>query len=370
MRILQVLPRLITGGVERGTLDVAQALIDAGHEAFVASAGGPLTATLEAQGARHITLPLDSKYPWTLLSNACALRRIIEDHKIDLVHARSRAPAWSTLWAARKAQVPFVTTFHGTYGLKGPGKRLYNSIMVKGDRVIAVSNFIADHILTNYTVDSNYIRIIPRGVDRAVFNSANLTPALRHTERSRLQIPDDVPVFLMPGRLSRTKGCDLVIDALGQLENKSCHVVFLGAIDNTYLHELTNHAQNLGLEKRVHFIPPTPHILAAYALADGVISASLKPEAFGRTVAEAQALGIPVIAPAHGGALELIDPNHTGWLFPPGDKKALANTLEYVLEIPQEQKKRMTQAAQDRVSAYYTNARMCQKTIQVYKELL
>lgn len=369
MRILQVLPQLITGGVERGTLDVAQTLIAQGHEALVASAGGPLVARLESLGATHITLPLANKCPWTLMTNARALRRLIVDRKIDLVHARSRAPAWSAHWAARKAGIPFVTTFHGTYGLGGPFKQLYNGIMVKGDRVIAVSNFIADHIRTHYRVNPEHLRLIPRGVDETLFDPTRQGDTDRQNQRSQWGIPLDTPVVLMPGRLSRTKGCDLLIQALALLD-KPVHAVFLGSSDTHLMTSLTQLAQDLGVTDRVHFMPPTDQVPQAYGAADVVLSASLKPEAFGRTVLEAQAMGIPIIAPAHGGALELIDPDHTGWLFPPGDKKALANTLEYVLNMSQEQKQKRTQAARNRVISHYTNARMCQKTLQVYKELL
>ena len=201
--ILQVLPALGQGGVERGTVEIARAVAEAGGRALVASAGGPMVEELEAAGARHVTLPLDRKNPAALLAGAAALARLIRAEGVGIIHARSRFPAWSALMAARSTGARFVTTYHGSYNEGFPGKRLYNSVMARGDRVIAVSGHIAELVRARHGVGPDRLRVIPRGVDPARFNPAAVEPARVAALRRDWDLPDGRPVILMPARLTR-----------------------------------------------------------------------------------------------------------------------------------------------------------------------
>ncbi|MDE3015822.1 MAG: glycosyltransferase, partial [Pseudomonadota bacterium] len=198
--ILQVLPSLHSGGVERGTIEVARAIVMAGGKAVVVSSGGPMASQLAACGATHVTLPLDKKSPLAIWLNAGRLARLIRQHQVDIVHARSRAPAWSAWRAARRTGCHFVTTFHGTYGLKGVGKRWYNSIMTRGERVIAISQFIAEHIRAHYDIDPERLRVIHRGIDLRLFNPFGHSPQRMIELAKSWRLPDELPLILFPGR--------------------------------------------------------------------------------------------------------------------------------------------------------------------------
>src|SRR5688572_4933273 len=205
--ILQVLPSLKSGGVERGTIEIARAIKHYGAIPLVASAGGPMTTQLAHADIKHITLPLDNRSLGSIWANARRIAHVIREHKVDIVHARSRAPAWSAWLASRRTGCHFITTFHGTYGLKGMFKKQYNSIMTRGERVIAISNFIAEHICKNYkNMHSSRLRVIPRGVDLKLFDPyANKTQRLIELARE-WRLPDDLPIILFPARITRWKG--------------------------------------------------------------------------------------------------------------------------------------------------------------------
>src|SRR5258708_39224620 len=225
--IMQVLPALVTGGVERGTIDVAAAIVQAGGTALVASARGPMVRELERLGARHITLPLDRKTPCAILRNRRLLASLIVTEHVDIVHARSRAPASSALGAARRTGRAFVTTFHGTYNFRSPLKRWYNAIMAKGDRVIAISEFIGQHIRENYTIDPAHLRVIPRGIDVVAFDPGKVTAERLAALVSAWRLPDGVPGVMLPGRLARWKGHPTVIHAGHRLTRRG-GLCFLG----------------------------------------------------------------------------------------------------------------------------------------------
>ena len=212
--ILQVLPALVTGGVERGTVEIAEAIAGSGWTALVASAGGMLVAAIERAGGEHIALPLGTKNPLRILRNADRLERLIRDRRVDIVHARSRAPAWSAWLAARRTGVHFVTTWHGTYNEDLPFKRRYNAVMAKGERVIAASDFIAKLIVARHGTDPAVIRIIPRGVDSAVFDPAAIGADRVAQLAAAWQLPGAAPVIVLPGRLTGWKGQTVLLDAL------------------------------------------------------------------------------------------------------------------------------------------------------------
>ncbi len=370
--VLQVLPALESGGVERGTIEIVEALTAQGWTALVASQGGRLVAAVERAGGRHIALPLRTKRPWAIWRNAGRLAEIIRGQGVDLVHARSRAPAWSAWLACRRTGMPFVTTYHGAYSDKGWGKRRYNSIMARGARVIAASGFIADRLRIEHGVGEDRLRLIPRGIDPAVFDPRH-TPGLQVARLARdWGVPEGAKVILLPARISRWKGQSLLIAALGLLKRPDLFVVFVGSDQgrHAYVRSLLDEATALGVTGQIKLAGHCADMPAALMLADIVVSASTEPEAFGRAVIEAQAMERVVIAAGHGGAAETVAHGETGLLVPPGDAAALAEAIALVLAMPETERRAMGARARASVLAQYTVAAMQQATLAVYEEVL
>lgn len=381
--VLQVLPSLDIGGggVERTTIDIAAAIRANGAPAFVASSGGQLVSELDRCGARHITLPLASKNPFVMRRNVQRLVDVIERHGINVVHARSRAPAWSARAAARRTGASFITTFHGAYnygsGAAGAWKKRYNAVMADGDVVIANSRFIADHLRTHYGVSEDLIRIVPRGIDLNVFDPARTKVARVVDLAGRWHLRDDASVVMLPGRLTRWKGQSLFIEALALLKNRLGAENFnvIGLLVGSdqgraaYRAELEEQIKTLGLAGQVQILGHCRDMAAAYMLTDVVVSASTDPEAFGRVVAEAQAMGRPVVVAEHGGAAEQIIVDQTGWLFPPGDAEALADALAAALAIGADTRAWLADTAMRHVHRHYSKTGMCSATLDIYAEL-
>jgi glycosyltransferase involved in cell wall biosynthesis len=372
--VLQVLPNLISGGVERGTIDVAAALVQAGWRAVVASAGGPMVRELDRVGAEHITLPLSTKNYFNIKKNAETLAQVIRDKKADVVHARSRAPAWSAREACRQTGVPFMTTFHGVYGLGPFGiKKVYNRIMAEGEIVIAVSDFIRAHLMQEYNVPSERIRVIHRGVDLAMFDSAHVSPQRLIQLATKWRLSDSQHVAMLPGRLTAWKGHELLIDAIAELQRRGstpvrCIMVGQDHGRPNHRNHIMRYAATRGAD--VHIIDDCHDLPAAYMVSDVVVSASTRPEAFGRVVAEAQAMGRPVVAPSHGGGPEIIVPGVTGWLFTPSDPISLADALERALNVAEDERKRIAAAAIERARTLFSKTEMCARTLAIYDEML
>ncbi len=368
--ILQVLPALGTGGVERGTVEIAQAIIGAGWRALVASEGGPRVAQVERAGGKHFTMRLNSKNPVTIWRNASRLAALIRAEDVDIVHARSRAPAWSAWIAARRTGRKFVTTYHGAYSEGFPLKRLYNAIMVRGDRVIAISRYIADLIGQRHGVGADRIRVIPRGVDISLFDPA----AVNGNRVARLaqawRLPDGVPIVMLPGRITGWKGQGVLLDAIARMERKDVVCVLVGAGRHGAAKALAAQAERLGIADRLRLPGNCDDMPAALMLADVVVSASATPEAFGRVVIEAQAMGRPTIATDHGGAVETIIHDETGWRVRPNDAGELAAAMTRALELTPDQRNVLGAYARHWVSTYYTTALMQDATLDVYRELL
>jgi glycosyltransferase involved in cell wall biosynthesis len=370
--VLQVLPALETGGVERGTLEIAQAIHEAGGRAMVASAGGRQVPSLLRLGADHVTLPLASRDPWRIWRNAGLLEQVIRSERVDIVHARSRAPAWSAWLAAKRARVPFVTTYHGTYSEGFPGKRWYNSVMARGTLVIAISGFIAELIQQRHGVPPARIRMIPRGVDVSQFEPARVNgdrvPRLARAWR----VEDGQPIILLPGRLTRWKGQTVLIQALARLRNTDAVVVLAGSDQgrHAYAEELAALARRLRVEHRVRIVGNVDDMPAALKLSDIVVNASTQPEAFGRVVIEGQAMARPVIATDHGGAVETVAHGVTGWRVRPGDPDELAGMLDQVLAQPLAARLEMGEQARAMVHSRFTTAAMQAATLDVYREVL
>lgn len=380
--ILQVLPELNSGGVERGTLEIAEAIVAAGGRALVASAGGRLVSRLERLGARHVALPLKSKNPLKMRANARHLESLIRTESVDLVHARSRAPAWSAYWAAKRAHVPFVTTYHGVYNENLPLKRRYNAVMAQGARVIAISHHVAAHISDRHGTPADRIRIIPRGADLALFSVEAVTQARVAGLVAQWGIGDDPrPILMLPGRLTRWKGQTLFLDALAMLKKRRGPEAFLGLIvggekgadkqgGGRFETELSRQIAALGLHDCVRMVGHCDDMPAALRIAHVAVSASLDPEAFGRVAVEAQAMGLPVVASSHGGSAETVVDGETGFLFTPGSAEALADALGFALDLPPDRRRAMGEAGAERVIAEYSVASMQRATLAVYEEVL
>lgn len=370
--VLQVLPSLDTGGVERGTVEMTQAIVAAGGAALVASEGVRLVAAVERAGGRHIRLPLASKNPATIWLNAGRLGRLIRTEGVGIIHARSRAPAWSALLAARRTGARFVTTYHGVYNEGVPGKRRYNAVMAKGDRVIAISRFVAALLAARHGVEPSRIRVIPRGVDPALFDPARVTAPQVAQLAAAWRVPDGAPVVMLPARLTRWKGAAVLIDAMARLACTDACCVLVGATQGRerFARQLQAQAQALGMAGRLRMAGHCDDMPAALALADVVVSASLDPEGFGRAVIEAQAMARPVIATDHGGAAETVEHGVTGWRVPPGDAGALAAALDHALAMQPDGRRGMGERARASVLAHYTTAAMQAATLDVYRELL
>src|SRR5579863_7838947 len=369
--VLQVIPGLVSGGVERGTVDLAGALVAAGWTAYVGSAGGPMEHQLTRAGARHLKLPLASKNPLVMRRNAAALIEIIRHYRIDIVHARSRAPAWSAWSAARATRRRFVTTFHNAYDIDLPLKRWYNSVMAKGERVIAISQFVGEHAAQVYGVGPDRLRVIPRGVDLGAFDPRRVRGERVAGLAAQWRVPEDARVVMLPGRLTRWKGGLDFIAAIARLGRRDLCCLLVGAEQRAgFRRELESQIERRGLGGMFRIVEDCRDITAAYALADVVVSASTDPEGFGRTIVEAQAMGRPVVATDHGGARETVIPGSTGWLVPPGDTEAMATAIGEALSLDPVSRSSLARRSRAHIAAGFTREAMCARTIDLYEELL
>ena len=374
--VLQVLPALGTGGVERGTVEMTEAIAQSGGVALVASAGGKWEPLIRRAGGRHVTLPLDTKNPWRIWRNAGRLAALIRAERVAIVHARSRGPAWSAWLACRRTGVAFMTTHHGTYSEGLAFKRRYNSVMASGERVIAASRFIAELIQQRHGTDPARIRVIPRGVDTAIFDPDAVSPeriallaeAWRLAKAWRLG--GGVPVVLLAGRLRAWKGQTVLLDAIARMARPEVCCVLVGGGGNRITRRLIRQAERLGIADRLRLVGNNDDMPAALMLADVVIHASTAPEAFGRVVIEAQAMARLVIASDLGGPVETVEHGVTGWRVPPGDAAALAQAIDHALSLPQDERAAIEANARASVLRSYTKQAMQAATLDVYRELL
>ena len=373
LTVLQVVPRLDQGGVERGTLEMVEAIMRAGGRALVATAGGKLEFRVNRAGGEIVEMNADSKNPLTMWQNARLLRRLIREQGVDVVHARSRAPAWSAYWATRALGTPFVTTYHGTYNEDLPFKRTYNSVMSRGRPVIAISEFIRGLIRERHGIPDDQIVTIPRGADISVFaeEAVGNERAIKLADQWGL-IEEARAIVLMPGRLTRWKGGESVIEAaalLKHLRGSDFAVLMVGDDMGGFRDVLEKKVAETGTGDVVRIADGTQDIAAAYKLASVVVSASIEPEAFGRVIVEAQAMSKPVIATNHGGARETVVHGSTGWLYPPGDADALAATMHQALELDPSERAHMGLAGRARIHSAYTVAAMQRATLAVYEQV-
>jgi len=376
--ILQVIPHLSAGGAERTTIEVAEALRAAGARALVASVGGRLEGELTRAGAELIRIDgLATKNPIHIYGNASVLSKIIARQGVDLIHARSRAPAWSALWAARRMKKPFVTTYHGVYNAKSAPKRLYNSVMARGDLVIANSDFTAAHVRKEHPQAADRIVTIPRGVDIGKFSPEAVAPARRAALEKAWRIPAENAgaIILLPARMTGWKGHREAIAAAARLKggkDQPWRMIFAGDDQGRegYLQELAALIAQHGLEDRIAIVGHCDDMPAAFALSDIVIAPSNEPEAFGRVAAEAGAMGVPVIGSSIGAQGEIIVDGETGFVVPPMNPVALADAMDNLLGRGPEGRKIMGEAAMIRVRQKFTTAALQQATLAVYERLM
>ena len=375
--LLQVVPELETGGAEQTTLDIARAVVRAGGRALVASRGGRMEGRLEAYGARLVPLPVQSKNPLTITRNGVRLARLVRDENISLIHARSRAPAFSALIASRLTGVPFLATYHGVYAARGRLKRWYNGVMTRGPLTIANSSYTRDRIIADHGLDPESVIAIDRGVDLDWFDPAAVTPQRIETLRGRWRIDaDDTRVkFVLAGRLTRWKGQQLIVEAAARLKalgGREPLILLVGDSQgrHEYRAELEAQIRLAGLEDCVRLVGHCEDMPAAYLICDYALAPSLEPEPFGRTAVEPQAMGRPVLAADHGAARETVADGETGWLVAPGDAAAWADAMAKALAATPAKRAAMGAAASARARRLYSVDAMCEATLKVYARLV
>ncbi|MFQ5508909.1 MAG: glycosyltransferase family 4 protein [Leptospirillia bacterium] len=364
--IAQILPELNVGGVEQGVIDSARGYVARGHRSLVISGGGGLVETLEAEGSTHHTLPVHKKSlmtAWRMVGQVAAL---LEREKADLLHARSRVPAWIGYYAARRAGVPFVTTVHGFYS-----KPWYSRVMARGERVIAVSRGIADYAVKSLGADPERLRVIHRGTDPERFD-LNWDGERVAAKRRALGLPESGRVVTVIGRITRLKGHSVLIDALAKLSDlPDVTLLVAGSAPPkkaALQAELTAQVARLGLAGRVVFAGSRKDVDEVLQVSDLLVNCSIQPESFGRTLIEAMAAGKPVIASAHGGALDIVEDGVCGYLVPPGDAGALAEAVRRVMSST-DGGAALGAAGRERVVKNFSVDRMVEKTLEVYAEV-
>ncbi len=371
LTVVQVLPELDEGGVEGETVDLAVYLADIGYKSIVISGGGRLVPLLEESGVLHIHWPYIGEKSVRCLQYVSKLRRFLCEEKVDILHLRSRLPAWigylSWKLMPENARPSLITTFHGFYSVNS-----YSAIMTKGERVAAVSETIKEHILENYNVDEKRIDLIHGGFDSKVFSPENVTEDRVSFLRNKLNLSSqDIPVIILPGRLTQWKGQDLFIESLALIKHLDFIALCIGDTEEnpSYSRKLREKIKHHGLTEKVKLAGHCSDMPAVFMLADVVVSASsTQPEAFGKVAIEAMAMETPVIATAHGGSLETILPGETGWLVPPLDPEKLATAVEEAIS-DHEKVKRLGLQGKKWVNKHFTALSMCRKTVQLYHDI-
>lgn len=363
MHIVQVLPALDEGGVERGVVELNRSLVEMGHQSTVISSGGRLVAKIQEEGGRHLTLPVKSKNPLTAWARALKLRAALRKLSPDVVHYRSRVPGWLCQWANRSLHLPLVSTVHGFNSVN-----FYSRVMTMGDLVICPSTPIVDYIQRHYVVPDQKIRLIYRGIDPASFNPQKVDSSWMQTFLSQHASPDSF-IVLGVGRITQLKGFDLLIRATALAVQRVPHLVtwIVGEAEEArkeYAEELKALAGSLQLGDHLRFVGNQKKMAEIYSLGSVLVSCNhAKPESFGRTMAEALAMGCPVIATRFGGALDIVRDGKDGWLIPPGDVAALADQL---VEASRTSFENLRESALARFSL----KQMVEKTVSVYEEVI
>ena len=379
MKILQVIPKLGYGGAETGCYDLAHFLYEKDCKSFIITSGGQLLKYVKKNKVKIFRLPVHSKNIILMLFNTLIISLIVLIYNIDIVHARSRAPAWSCLWACFLTRRKFVTTFHGTYNFSNAFKKFYNSVMVKSKLIIAGSNFIFNHINENYEkfLDSkNKLMVIFRGINLEYFDEGNITDNKRKKLISDWNLDLEKKTILLPGRLTSWKGQNILIEALNILiedyYKTNFQAVILGSDQGRkiYSKKLFSLVERYQLNQKVRFITHAKDMPVAYSVADIVVSSSIEPEAFGRVAVEAQAMKKPIVASDIGGSKETVLHEKSGILYKAGDARELAKVLNKLIELDKEALYSMGNEGRKNVTKKFNVEQMCQTTFNEYKKLL
>ncbi len=379
LKVLQVIPKLGYGGAETGCYDLAHYLPENNCESFIVTSGGDLLKFIDRKKVKVIRLPVQSKNPLLIIMNIFALLFVILFYNISIVHARSRAPAWSCLIASKITGRKFVTTFHGTYNFNNKYKKFYNSVMLRSDLIIAGSNFIFSHIKNNYF---NYLNskkkflVIFRGINVDYFDPATKLEIDEKKLLKNWQISKDKKIILLPGRLTSWKGQEVFIEAINliniELGYEAFYAVILGSDQgrDLYKKKLIRLSEKYRLTKQLRFIDHSKDMALAYKISDIVVSASIEPESFGRVAAEAQAMEKPIIASNIGGSNEIVIDEKTGFLFDSGNAKSLSKKILKALNLDQTSLKLMGVEGRKNVIKKFNVEKMCFSTYSEYKKLL
>ena len=379
MKILQVIPKLGYGGAETGCYDLAHFLYEKDCKSFIITSGGQLLKYVKKNKVKIFRLPVHSKNIILMLFNTLIISLIVLIYNIDIVHARSRAPAWSCLWSCFLTRRKFVTTFHGTYNFSNAFKKFYNSVMVKSKLIIAGSNFIFNHINENYEKflnSKNKLMVIFRGINLEYFDEGNITDNKKKKLISDWKLDLEKKTILLPGRLTSWKGQDILIEALNILiedYNKiNFQAVILGSDQGrkVYSKKLSSLVERYQLNQKVRFITHAKDMPVAYSVADIVVSSSIEPEAFGRVAVEAQAMKKPIVASDIGGSKETVLHEKSGILYKAGDARELAKVLNKLIELDKEALYSMGNEGRKNVTKKFNVEQMCQTTFNEYKKLL
>jgi len=379
LKILQVIPKLGYGGAETGCYDLAHYLPENNCTSFIVTSGGELLKFIDRKKVKLIRLPVHSKNPILMLFNSVVLIFIILFHNISIVHARSRAPAWSCLLATKITRRKFVTTFHGTYNFKNPIKKFYNSVMVRSNLIIAGSNFIFSHIKDNYLKYLNLEKrflVIFRGINVDYFDPSTTLEAEEDDLRLSWGVPIDKKLILMPGRLTSWKGQEVFIEALNIVNKELGHLSFYAVIlggdqgRDIYTKKIKRLAEQHRLTSQLKFVEHCKNMPLAYKVSSLVVSASIEPEAFGRVAIEAQSMEKPIIASNIGGSNETIVNNETGFLFESGNPESLSKRIIEVLNLDESRLKLMGIEGRKNIIKKFNVEKMCFSTYSEYKKIL
>ena len=381
LTVLQVIPRMGFGEAEKDTLEYALALKEAGGYPIVVSAGGlpekngmpsGLIVELRRQGIEHVEMPVDSKNFFKMFLNAFRLARLIKKRHVDVIHARSRAPAWSARLAAKKTGAPFATTFYGPYSLGFLKlKRFYNAVMTKSDTVVTSSDFIKKHVMETYKVPAEKIAVLPPGIDETRFDVTKISMDRMIFQANKWHIPDDLSIIVYPAPLSKNKGQTLLLKAISKMKNRRVHCFFIGrAKHEANVKKFLKKARQTGVEAQVQFIEEDVCSETAYAMADTVVYVPERDEAFSRTVLEAQAMSRIVVASDNGGIGESVRNGVSGFVTAAKDADSLAETLDKVLALTFDERQKITRTAKSDLLKKHARKNTHAAIVGFYQSLL
>ena len=369
--IAQILPALNNGGVERGVVEISKALVDNNFRSIVISSGGYMVPQIIRNGGIHYELDVQTKNPLKWAKIRSELKSILEGENVDLIHFCSRAPAWIGVPLGAILDIPIITSVHMRFRKSNFFKKYYNSILTKGNFIIAISKHIEESIKNSFPMVSGKIKVIHRGVDLDLFNSSKINPARIISQSKHLNLKDNVPVIIMAARPAMWKGYQILIKALSKVKhNFQCVLIGAGDGNLKFQKILIKKIIQSKLETKIKLIDSTRDIQAAMILGDLIMMPSLTPEPFGRIVLEAQALGKIPIAFDHGGASETIIDGKTGFLAEPFNVESLSEKISFALSLKPQKREKIGEFAKKFVSKNYSHHRMCNLTISLYKQTI